>query len=164
MPTNLFISFERRNLQQVNNLRDLAKSRINDLEFHDRSEIEPVFDRNGKPLRYPPSHDGAEPIKEKLRGLLNKATKMVVVIGEFTHSSAWVTWEIQYFHTRMNNKTGDAEKRLIAMYVKKASGFTFPRILRTLSIPYIKWDIDVLTEWISANPNQSLPTLPLLYE
>ncbi len=54
MPTNVFISFERHNLQQVNSIRALANNPQHDLEFHDRSEIEPVTDKRSTPLPYQP--------------------------------------------------------------------------------------------------------------
>lgn len=100
MPTNVFISFERHNLQQVNSIRALANNPQHGLEFHDQSEIKAVKDKKGTPLPYQPDDSRSKPIKNELRRLLKKATKMVVVIGEFTHESNWVNWEIQSFYDR----------------------------------------------------------------
>jgi len=164
MPTNVFISFERHNLQQVNSIRALADNPQHELEFHDRSEIEPVRDRVGTPLPYQPDDPRSGPIKRELRRLLEKATKMVAVIGEFTHESNWVNWEIQSFCDRYNSISGDGNKRIIALYVRDTNNTKLPQILRTYSIPQMKWDMDALAQWINANPNQLLQTLPLLYE
>ena len=163
MPTNVFISFERHNLQQVNAIRALANNPQHDLEFHDRSEIVPVKNKKGTPLTNQPDDAGSKPIKKELRRLLKKATKMVVVIGERMHESNWVNWEIQSFYDRYNSISGDGDKHILAMYVRGASNVTLPKIFRTCSIPQMEWDMNALSQWINANPNQSLPTLPLLY-
>ena len=164
MPTNVFISFERHNLRQVNSIRALANNPQHDLEFHDWSEIKPVKDKKGTPLPYQPDDPRSKPIKRELRRLLKKATKMVVVIGKFTHESNWVNWEIQSFYDRYDSISGDGNKRIIAMHVRDTNSIEFPKILGTYSIPQMKWDMDALAQWINANPNQLLQTLPLLYE
>ena len=164
MPTNVFISFERHNLQQVNSIRALANNPQHELEFHDRSEIEPVRDRVGTPLPYQPDDSRSKPIKKELRRLLRKATKMIVVIGDYTHESNWVNWEIQSFYDRYDSISGDADKRIISMVVRNTSNVKLPKILRTYSVPQMTWNLDTLSQWIDTNPNQPLQTLPFLYE
>jgi len=149
----------------VKDIRALANNPQHDLEFHDWSETKPVKDKVGTPLPYQPDDPRSKPIKEELRRLLKKATKMVVVIGEFTHESNWVNWEIQSFYDRYDSISGDGDKRIIAIYVNDANNLMLPTIIiRTYSIPQMKWDMDTLSRWINTNPNQLLPTLPLLYE
>ncbi|MFC1914886.1 TIR domain-containing protein [Chloroflexota bacterium] len=163
MPTNVFISFERHNLQQVNSIRALANNPQHELEFHDRSELKPVRDRAGTPLPYQPDDPTrSNPIKKELRRLLKKATKMVVVIGEFTHASNWVNWEFQSFYDRYNRISGDSNQRVVAMYIRDRNDIELPKIFRTHSIPHMNWDLDALSQWINTNPNQPLQALPLL--
>ena len=145
MPTNVFISFERHNLQQVNSIRALANNPQHELEFHDRSEIEPVRDKKGTPLSYQPDDPRSKSVKKELR-------------------RNWVNWEIQSFYDRYDSISGDGDKRIIAMYVRDTNNIKLPKILRTYSIPQMKWDLNALGQWINANPNQPLQTLPLLYE
>lgn len=165
MPTNVFISFRRDNLEQVNSIRALANNPQHDLEFHDRSEKVPVMDKKGDPLPYQPDdNDRSKPIKNKLRPLLKKATKMVVIIGKQTYKSDWVNWEIQSFYDRYNNKSGDGDKRIIALYVQNTKNIKAPGIIGTLDIPQMNWDMNALTRWINTNPTQSLTTLPLLFQ
>jgi len=90
MPVNLFISFAREDLEQLESFRALAKNPEHELEFHDRSEFEPVKGRKGKPLTFPPNDPGANPIRKELEKLLDKATKKVILVGETTHTSKWV--------------------------------------------------------------------------
>jgi len=165
MPTNVFISFERHNLQQVYDIRALASNPIHELEFYDRSELKPVLDKAGKPLPYQPDDPPrSAPIKRQLRGLLKLTTKMVVVISEFTHRSSWVEWEIQSFYDRHNAISGDGNRRILGMYVQNThSDIVLPNILRTYSIPLAKWDMHALSTWINANPSHELPTLPYLF-
>lgn len=165
MPTSVFISFERHNLQHVNDIRALASNPIHELEFSDRSEIKPVLDKAGKPLPYQPDDPPrSAPIKRRLKGLLKSATKMVVVIGEFTYRSNWVEWEIQSFYDRYKDISGDSDKRILGMYVPNIPSNTIPpKILGTYSIPLVNWDMNILSTWINSNPNQELPTLPYLF-
>ncbi len=164
MPTNVFISFERHNLQQVNSIRALASNPQHKLEFHDQSEIEPVKDKKGTPLPYQPDDLRSKPIKNELRRLIKKATKMVVVIGEYTHESKWVNWEIQSFYDRYNSISGDGEKRVIAMRVRDMNDVRLPKILTTHSVTHMKWDMNTLSQWLNSNPNQVMQKHPSVYE
>ena len=90
----------------------------------------------------------------KLKELLNKATKMVVLVGETTHNSQWVNWEIQVFYDKKSNLPGDAAKRIKAMYVKECRDAKLPSIARRLEISTIAWDLTVLNRWFKINLNQ----------
>ncbi len=70
-----------------------------------------IPDRVGTSLPYQPDDPRSKPIKRELRSLLKRATKMVVVIGEFTHESNWVNWEIQSFYDRYDSISGDSDTR-----------------------------------------------------
>ena len=154
MPTNVFISFALENLKQVESIRALAKNPEHELEFHDWSEVEPVKDRVGTPLPYQPDDTRAAPIRKELKRLLNKATKMVVVIGETTHGSKWVNWEIQTFYGQKSNLAGDATKRIKGMYVRECQNAELPRRIERLEVSTMAWDLTVLNKWFSMDPNQ----------
>jgi hypothetical protein len=163
MPTNVFISFERHDLERVNSIRALANNPQHDLEFHDCSEIHPETDKRGTPLPYQPDDSRSKPIKKKLKELLKQSTKMIVVIGKFTYRSNWVEWEIQSFYNRYNSKSNDGDKRVLAVYVPEASDKDLPRIIRSLGIPQTRWNMNTLTQWINVNPTQQFTSLPLLF-
>lgn len=154
MPTNVFISFAREDLEQVNSIRALAKDPKHELEFHDRSELDPVKDKVGTPLPYQPDDTRAAPIRNKIRGLLRKATKMVVIIGENTCDSDWVNWEIQTFYDQKKNLPGDATKRIMGMYVKGCEKVELPKRVRGLEILTMAWSLTLLNKWLNTNPNQ----------
>ena len=56
MPVNIFVSFVHEDQEQIESFRALAKNPNHKLIFHDRSLKEPVADKVGVPLPYPP-HD-----------------------------------------------------------------------------------------------------------
>lgn len=58
----------------------------------------------------------------------------------------------------------DGNRRIIAIRVPEANDEDLPRIISSLSIPQMRWNMDALALWINTNPNQQLPTFPLLYE
>ena len=161
MPTNLFISFSRRNLSQVANIKSIAKDPEHELEFHDRSEQGPVKDKKGTPFPYPPNDKRAEPVIKELSKLLDKATKLLVLIGKDTSERQWVNWEIQTFIDKKSNLKGDPKKRIIAMHVKGCNDVTLPRRVRRLGITRMSWDLEALACWIDANPNYDIKKLSL---
>lgn len=154
MPTNVFISFARENLKQVESIRALAKNPEHELEFHDWSELEPVKDKVGTPLPYQPFDKRAAPIIKELKGLLKKATKMVVLVGETTCRSNWVNWEIQTFYDQKSNLASDATRRIIVMYVKECEDAELPKRVKKLKIQTMEWDLKALNRWFKLNPSQ----------
>jgi len=87
LPTNLFISFAKEDLEQLHSFRALANNPEHPLEFHDGSEIEPALDKSHQPIRQPPRSPTSKPIRDKLHPLLKKATKMVILVGKNTFES-----------------------------------------------------------------------------
>ncbi|MBA7619957.1 hypothetical protein ES703_27299 [subsurface metagenome] len=118
MSINLFISFAQEDLEQLESFRALAKNPEHEFQFHDRSELEPVRDKAGTPLPHPPNDKRAKLVREELKGLLEKATKMVILVGETTHKSQWVNWEIRTFFDKKKKYPGKTKARLMAMKLK----------------------------------------------
>ena len=138
--------------QQVLNIRALAKNPNHELVFHDRSEIEPVKDKKGIPLPYPPDDVRAAPIRKELKHLLQKTTKMLVIISETTHQSKWVNWEIQTFYDMKSNLDLDATKRIRGMFVEGCKGKELPRRIRRLQISTLHWNLAELNKWFQQSP------------
>jgi len=78
---NVFISFDNRDLGDVNLLRGQAKNENNDLEFNDYS------------LKEPFNSERAEYIKSGIRERIRQASVTVIYVSEVTHESDWVNWE-----------------------------------------------------------------------
>ena len=154
MPINLFISFAHEDREQLESFRALAKNPEHKLEFHDRSELEPVKDKVGTPLPYPPNDKRAEPVREELKGLLEKATKMVILVGETTQKSQWVNWEIRTFFDKKKKYPGKTKNRIRAVRLKGYHEATLPKAIRDLHIPPLNWDPKALISWLDINPNE----------
>ncbi|KAB2881552.1 TIR domain-containing protein [bacterium] len=80
---NVFISFDHRDVNDVNLLRGQAKNENSDLEFNDYSLKEP-FDS-----------ERAEYIKSGIRERIRQASVTVIYISNITHESKWVDWEVR---------------------------------------------------------------------
>lgn len=148
MPASLFISFANDDIEAVRELRALAKNPNNKLEFHDRSELEPVKDRVGKPLPYPPNDHRGDPIREKLKELFDEASRMLVIVGETTSKRQWVNWEIRVFWDNKKGHGGPPKSRIRAMKCRGCHNADLPKALLDLSVPAMNWDVDALITWL----------------
>jgi len=136
----------------MESLRALAKNPEHELEFHDRSELEPVRDRAGTPLPYPPNDHRAKPVREGLKRLFDKATKMVIILGKSTHESQWINWEIRTFYDRKKKYSGKIKKRIRAMKLKGCHDAIIPKAIHDLYIPVMNWDLKAFYSWLITNP------------
>lgn len=80
---NVFISFDHRDIAEVNFLRAQAKNESNDLEFNDYS------------LKEPYESERAEYIKSGIRERIRQSSVTVIYISDQTHESKWVDWEVR---------------------------------------------------------------------
>ena len=138
MPINLFTSFAEEDREQLESFRALAKNPQHRLKFHDRSQLEPVLDKRSKPVRQPPSYPTSKPIRDQLHPLLDRATRSTILVGETTHESAWVNWEIRTFFDKKKKHPGKTERRLIAMRLKGHRKAKLPKAVLDLGMPTVK--------------------------
>lgn len=164
MPTNLFISFAQEDREQLFSLRALARNPEHQLQFHDRSELEPVRDRTGTPLPYPPNDHRAKKVREEVKRVIDKATKMLIIIGESTHKSQWVDWEVRTFYDRKKKVPGKMRNRMRAMRVKGCQSAILPKSIQDLTIPVMNWDITTLSSWLITNPTDKKANSPVLIQ
>jgi len=154
MPINLFISFAGEDVEQLESFRALAKNPQHRLKFHDRSQVEPVTDKVGTPLPYPPNDKRAAAVREEIKKLLDKATRMVILVGETTHESQWVNWEIRTFFDKKKKLLGKTEGRLIVMRFKGHRKAKLPKAVLNLGIRAINWNPEAFSGWLDTNLNQ----------
>jgi len=64
------------------------------LDFQDHSLKDAARDRGGRPIKYPPSDARSKPVRDAILAKFARASKLVVLIGDDTHASEWVDWEI----------------------------------------------------------------------
>jgi len=154
VPTNVFVSFDHDDQQQVAGFRLLKNNPKHPLDFQDHSLKDPVRDRSGKPIKYPPSDPRSKPVRDEIKRKFERASKLVVLIGDSTHDSAWVEWEINTFHEMKKKVSGENTwKRIRGMKLKGSGNATLPKALVGQSTEHLVWDPDGLDEWVDKNPD-----------
>lgn len=116
---NVFISFDSRDIQDVNLLRGQAKNEDNDLEFNDYSLKEP-FDS-----------ERAEYIKAGIRERIRQTSVTVIYVSDVTHESKWVDWE-----ARESIAMG---KGIICMHNGDTRPSKLPSFVGELGLKVVQW-------------------------
>lgn len=151
---NLFTSFTEKDREQLESFRALAKNPNHKLKFRDRSMQEAVTDKAGKPLPYPPNDHRGDAVREAVRKLFDKSTRLVVLVGETTHKSQWVNWEIRTFFDQKKKLRGTTQRRLIAMRLSGHKKDKLPKAVLELGIHAINWNPDAFADWLDRDLNE----------
>lgn len=125
---NVFISFDTRDIQEVNLLRGQAKNEDNDLEFNDYS------------LKEPFNSERAEYIKSGIRERIRQASVTVIFLSNVTHESNWVDWE-----ARESIAQG---KGVICVHKGDVVPPKLPSFVKEFSLKVISWKHKILSEAI----------------
>ena len=154
MPANTFISYDHDDQQQVAGFKLLKNNPKHPLDFHDHSLKDAVRDRNGKPIKYPPSDARSKPVRDEIKRKFDRASKLVVLIGDDTHNSDWVDWEINTFYEMKKDVSGENTwKRIRGMKLKGSSNATLPKALSGQSTEHLPWDPEALDKWLDKDPD-----------
>ena len=155
MATNVFVSFDHDDQSQINGFRSLVKNPNHPLDFHDHSLKEPVRDWTGKIVKYKPSDPRSKPVRDNILGKFQKASKMVVLIGNNTLQSEWVKWEVDSFYQIKSGLPGETWKRIRGMKLKNCDNAAIPdALLNGRSTVYMNWDPAEMDKWIEQDPNK----------
>lgn len=155
MPANVFVSFDHDDYLQVNGFKALVRNPNHPLDFRDHSLNEPVTDRAGKPLPYPPSDPRSKPVRDEILSKFSSASKLVVLIGPKTYESAWVTWEVNSFFALKEPLSGtNTWKRVRGMRLKGHDAATVPSALAGRSTQVLNWHPEDLDRWIDLDPDR----------
>ena len=149
MPSNVFVSYDHFDQDKVNGFISLISNPNHSLSFHDWSLKDPIVDKIKKPLPYPPSDPRSKPVKKEIKRLFEKASRMVILVGEYTHKSEWVNWEIQTFYDNKLKLPGTSQNRIRALRFKGYENAILPPNLKTRSGGTINWDLEKLSEWLN---------------
>jgi hypothetical protein len=155
MAANVFVSFDHDDQQQVAGLKLLKSNPNHPLDFHDHSLKQPVLGSTGRPIKYPPSDARSKPVRDEITGRFDRASKLVVLIGDSTYKSEWVEWEINTFFDLKRKVSGDNTwKRIRGMILKGLNQPTIPSaLLSGRSTQWLSWDPDVLDKWLDRDPD-----------
>lgn len=154
MPANTFISYDHDDQQQVAGFKLLKKNPKHPLDFQDHSLKDAVRDRSGKPIKYPPSDARSKPVRDEIKKKFDRASKLVVLIGDDTHDSEWVDWEINTFYQMKKDVSGENTwKRIRGMKLKGSGDATIPNALNRQSTRHLAWDPEALDKWLDKDPD-----------
>ena len=115
----VFISFQNEDLNEVNLFRGQAKNEDSELDFIDSS------------LKVPFNSENAEYIKRGIRDRIDQCSVTVVFVGEKTHESEWVDWEI-----RESIKRG---RGVVAVISRDDSSIKIPKAVTENNIKVVPW-------------------------
>jgi len=154
MAKNIFVSFDHADVSQVNGLKLLKRNPNHPLDFRDHSLKEPIRDRYGNPIIYPPSDPRSKPVRDEITGKFENASKLVVLIGENTADSEWVDWEVKTFYNMKKELSGDNSwKRIRGMRLKGQDDAAIPNALGERSAKVMNWDPEALDKWLDLDPD-----------
>jgi hypothetical protein len=116
--------------------------------------MDAVVGPSGKPLKYPPSDARSKPVRDAIKNKFERASKLVVLIGDDTHTSEWVDWEIKTFYEMKKQLLADNTwKRIRGMKLKGSQGATLPAALVQRSTKHLEWDSEAVDKWLDADPD-----------
>ena len=154
MAANVFVSYDHDDQQQVGAFKLLKHNPNHPLDFQDHSLKDPILGPGGKPLKYPPSDPRSKPVRDAIKKKFERASKLVVLIGDDTYTSAWVDWEINTFYTMKEEISGDKTwKRIRGMKLKGADQATVPGPLGDRSTKVLAWNPETLDKWLDTDPD-----------
>jgi len=154
MATNVFVSYDHDDQKQVGAFKLLKSNPNHPLDFQDHSLKNPVLGASGKPLKYPPSDARSKPVRDAIKKRFELASKLVVLIGDATHKSDWVDWEIITFYTMKEEISGENTwKRIRGMELKSSANVTKPSALNDRSTKILAWDPEALDKWLDLDPD-----------
>ena len=156
MPANVFVSYDHDDQNQVNGFKAIKFNPNHPLDFHDHSLKEPVVNRAGAPLKYPPSDARSLKVRQEIRAKFERASKLVVLIGLDTHRSEWVDWEIRTFYDMKQPVAGALTwKRIRGMTLKGCDTAEWPvALLDGRSTQPLSWDPEGLDAWLDEDPSR----------
>jgi hypothetical protein len=155
MAANVFVSFDHDDQKQVGGFKLLKNNPKHPLDFHDHSLKEPVTGKSGKPIKYPPGDPRSKPVRDEILKKFDKCSKLVVLIGDDTHKSDWVEWEINSFFKMKEPLSGEKTwKRIRGMKLKGSDDAKMPpALMNGRSTKELTWNPEALDKWLDQDPD-----------
>ncbi|HWG89360.1 MAG TPA: TIR domain-containing protein [Candidatus Thermoplasmatota archaeon] len=119
MPRRIFISYQHEDQMQAKGFRLLRWNNNVEVDFFDRHLLDPVKSKDDNYVK--------RCITEQMKG----TSVQVVLIGEKTHQSKWVAWEIE--------KAREMGKGILGIRLKGAEGAQIPAGLTEVGAEVIGW-------------------------
>lgn len=136
----VFISYDHDDQSAKRDIDSIRLNSNNLIKFNDGSLLEPVYNDYGHVIRRMPNDDASRNVCYEIKKLLEKSSKLLVLIGKDTHSSKWVQWEIDTF------KSIKVKPDILFMRIKNDSCSGLPNNARDYDIK--EWDLLELINWL----------------
>lgn len=136
----VFISYKHDDDRYVNDVRSIRSNSNHPLSFNDRSLEEAILNEYGDINRRSPADAASMPVQDNIKQRLQDSDKLVVLIGDNTHSSLWVQWEMDTF------RKFRGERNILMMRLPSSNGGA-PSGYSSSSIK--DWDTRYLSNWIN---------------
>lgn len=137
---SMFISHNHVDDEYIDLIRSISNNPNHKLIFMDKSLKYPVYNEHGHVIRCPPSDERSKPVKKEIICLLKTTNKLLVLIGNDTHSKEWVSWEIKVFVSM------HGWDNVLLMKTPDNIRGGKPQIAKYLELH--DWNIKLLTDWI----------------
>lgn len=155
MAANVFVSYDHDDQKQVSAFKALRNNPKHPLDFQDHSLRDPVLGPTGKPLKYPPSDPRSKPVRDAIKKKFERASRLVVLIGDGTYTSDWVQWEVNAFYSVKEELSADKTwKRIRGMTLKGSANAPVPSALGGRSTKVLEWDPEKLDTWLDLDPDR----------
>lgn len=148
MRSTLFVVHDSSDPRQALAAQFVARISERPVDSHDAVHS-PAADAS-TPRRVPgPADPRSLELREELLRRFERASKMLVLIGEKTHSDAWVAWQIQAFHELKEGRLRpNGWKCLRGFRIRGCDQAVMPPSLDGTSTRVSNWDPDELEVWL----------------
>lgn len=137
----VFVSYKHDDNGYVNDVRSIRMNSNHSLEFNDVSLESAIINEHGDINRRSPNDVASIPVRNEIEQRLKHSDKLIVLIGNNTHSSLWVKWEMDTFSSYRG------ERNILMMHLPFSHGGA-PSGYRYHNIQ--KWDLQYLNAWIKS--------------
>lgn len=137
-----FISYKHADQNIISQIKSIRLNTNHRLMYDDGSLPKPIYNNNGDIITRPPNDPASKSVKDAIKPLLEKADKLLVLIGKDTHSSLWVQWEIDVFTSKFGNKD------ILFMRIPNDTTSGLPKNAKHHELH--NWNLDLLTRWLES--------------
>ncbi len=124
----VFLSYAYEDIQQVRGLKILLANPNYDLDFYDES------------LGTAVNSQDADYVKSVIGDKIRRSSVTVCLIGDGTHKSSWVNWELE--------KSIEEGNKIIAMALKGITSATLPPLIKENGLTFHEWSPKYLGDLI----------------
>jgi len=136
----IFISYSHVDQSYIRDIKSVRQNQNHHLHFGDNSLKNPIYNENGHINRRPPNDPSSDPVKREILQLLRDSDKLLVILGNDTHSKLWVEWEIDTFNRTHRN--GD----ILLMRTPDNTRGGAPITAQNLRVH--SWDLEAVARWV----------------